>query len=53
VIGPWSDPHQDFSNLGMVMSVDGQAVQIGSTAAILGHPLRFLVAAARLSAAAG
>lgn len=53
VIGPSGDPHQDFSNLGMVMSVDGRAVQIGSTAAILGHPLRSLVAAARLSAAAG
>jgi 2-oxo-3-hexenedioate decarboxylase len=37
----------------MVMSIDGRAVQIGSTAAILGHPLRSLVAAARLSAAAG
>jgi len=53
VIGPWGDPYQDFSNLGMVMSIDGRAVQIGSTAAILGHPLRSLVAAARLSAAAG
>jgi len=53
VIGAWSDPRQDFSNLGLTMSVDGRVVQVGSTAAILGHPLRSLVAAVRLSAAAG
>jgi 2-oxo-3-hexenedioate decarboxylase len=53
VIGAWGDPHQEFSNLGLTMSVDGRTVQVGSTAAILGHPLRALVAAARLSAAAG
>ena len=53
VIGAWSDPHQDFSNLGLTMSIDGNVVHVGSTAAILGHPLRSLVAAARLSAAAG
>jgi 2-oxo-3-hexenedioate decarboxylase len=53
VIGAWSDPHQDFGNLGLTMSIDGRVVQVGSTAAILGHPLRSLVAAARLSAAAG
>jgi 2-oxo-3-hexenedioate decarboxylase len=53
VIGPWCDPRQDFSNLGLVMTIDGRVVQVGSTAAILGQPLRSLVAAARLSAAAG
>jgi len=53
VIGSWSDPHQDFSNLGLTLSIDGRTMQVGSTAAILGHPLRSLVAAARLSAAAG
>ena len=53
VIGPWSDPHGDFSNLGLTLNIDGRAVQVGSTAAILGHPLRSLVAAARLSAQAG
>ena len=53
VIGPWSDPHIDFSNLGLTLSIDGKVAQVGSTAAILGHPLRSLVAAARLSAAAG
>lgn len=53
VIGAWNDPQIDFSNLGLVFSIDGRAVQIGSTAALLGHPLRSLVAAARLAAAAG
>jgi 2-oxo-3-hexenedioate decarboxylase len=53
VIGPWCDPRADFSNLGMVMTIDGRVVQVGSSAAILGHPLRSLVAAARLAAEAG
>lgn len=53
VVGPWCDPRTDFSNLGLVMSIDGRPVQIGSTASLLGHPLRSLVAAARVSAAAG
>jgi 2-oxo-3-hexenedioate decarboxylase len=53
VVGPWCDPRQDFSNLGLTLNIDGRVVQVGSTAAILGHPLRSLVAAARLAAAAG
>jgi 2-oxo-3-hexenedioate decarboxylase len=53
VVGPWCNPRDDFSNLGLTMSIDGRVVQVGSTAAILGHPLRSLVAAARLSEAAG
>lgn len=53
VIGPWCDPRTDFGNLGLLLTIDGRVVQVGSTAAILGHPLRSLVAAARLSAAAG
>ena len=53
VVGPWCDPREDFSNLGLTMSINGRVVQVGSTAAILGHPLRSLVAAARLSEAAG
>jgi 2-oxo-3-hexenedioate decarboxylase len=48
VVGPWFDPRTDFSNLGMVMEIDGVSMQVGSSAAILGHPLRSLVAAARL-----
>ncbi|KKC26995.1 4-oxalocrotonate decarboxylase [Sphingomonas sp. SRS2] len=53
VVGAWSDPAQDISNLGMILEIDGVARQIGSSAAILGHPLRSLVAAARLAEAAG
>ena len=53
VVGAWSDPATDFSNLGMIMEIDGVERQIGSSAAILGHPIRSLVAAARLAEAAG
>lgn len=53
VIGPWHDPRTDFSNLGLTLNMDGKTVQVGSTAALLGHPLRSLVAAARVSAEAG
>lgn len=53
VIGSWNDPAMDFSNLGVILEIDGQVTQVGSTAAILGHPLRSLVAAARLVAEAG
>jgi len=35
------------------MRFDGRPVQIGSSAALLGHPLRSFVAAARMAAAAG
>lgn len=48
VIGPWRAPDLDIANLGMVMEIDGVARQIGSSAAILGHPVHSLVAAARL-----
>jgi 2-oxo-3-hexenedioate decarboxylase len=53
VIGPWCDPATDIANLGMLLEIDGRPVQIGSSAAILDHPLRSLVAAARVAAAAG
>ena len=48
VIGPWADPSIDLGNLGMLMEFNGAARQIGTTAAILGHPIFSLVAAARL-----
>lgn len=50
VIGAWRSPEIDFSNLGMVLSVNGRPKEIGSSAAILGHPVRSLVAAARMTA---
>lgn len=53
VIGPWCDPATDFGNLGLVLAFDGHVAQVGSTAAILGHPARSLVAAGRLAATAG
>ena len=52
-VGAWASPSTDVSNLGIVMEIDGRPVQIGSTAAILGDPIRSLVAAARLVGRAG
>jgi 2-oxo-3-hexenedioate decarboxylase len=49
VIGSWSDPHRPMENLGIVMSINGRPCQFGSTAAILGHPVRSLCHAARLA----
>ena len=47
-LGPWRSPTTDLANLGMILSVNGRPQLFGSTAAILGHPVRALVAAARL-----
>ncbi|MEU0990249.1 fumarylacetoacetate hydrolase family protein [Streptomyces sp. NPDC005953] len=44
---------RDLSNIGLVVEIDGRVVATGSSAAILGHPLRSLVAAARLAGEAG
>jgi 2-oxo-3-hexenedioate decarboxylase len=52
-VGPWRRPDTEISNLGMILSVNGRPQAFGSTAAILGHPLRALVAAARFVAGAG
>lgn len=46
-------PGIDLANLGIVLSVNGVAAEIGSSAAILGHPLRALAAAARMTARSG
>ena len=53
VVGPWCRADIDVANLGMVLEFNGRAVQIGSSAAILGHPMRSLAAAARLGMASG
>ena len=53
VIGPWNGSVDDIANLGVALSLNGAVRQIGSTAAILGHPIRSLVAAAARSGAAG
>ncbi|WP_345679573.1 2-keto-4-pentenoate hydratase [Yinghuangia aomiensis] len=53
-IGPWHAPDRVAGeNLGMVMEVDGRTVATGSSAAILGNPVRSLAAAARLAEGAG
>ncbi|GAA2230200.1 fumarylacetoacetate hydrolase family protein [Streptomyces amakusaensis] len=50
-VGPWSalNTPDDLGNLGVLLELDGRPAQTGSTAAILGHPLRALAAAARLA----
>ncbi len=53
VVGAWQHCDQAIDNLGMVLEFDGRAVQIGSSAAILGNPYRSLVAAARVAGEAG
>ncbi len=50
VLGNRFSTHMDISNLGMLLEVNGRAIQIGSSAAILGHPARSLVEAAKLAA---
>lgn len=52
-LGPMARPDTDLANLGIVLSINGTSREIGSSAAILGHPLRALVAAARMTARAG
>ena len=53
VVGPWRSATTDLDNLGLMVSFDGRPQAFGSTAAILGHPLRSLVSAARVVAEAG
>lgn len=53
VVGGWSDPSTPIDNLGMVLEQDGRAAEIGSSAAILGDPVRSLVEASRMVATAG
>lgn len=55
VVGAWHSLEKaaDLSNLGMIMQVNGDDVEIGSSAAILGNPVRSLVSAARCLGEAG
>lgn len=53
VVGAWQSADCDLTNLGMILEINGRPRQIGSSAAILGNPIRSLVSAARLSTAAG
>ena len=52
-VGAWAKKDTDVSNVGISLDVNGRPVQIGSSAAILGNPIRSLVYAARLVGRAG
>jgi 2-oxo-3-hexenedioate decarboxylase len=53
VVGPWLSADTDVSDVAMVMRVDEAVAETGTSAAILGDPVRSLVAAARLADAEG
>jgi len=53
VLGSWHAPKTDLSNVGIVMQVNGKNAALGSSAAILGHPLRSFVKASHLLVANG
>ena len=49
VLGPWRAPGRALDNIGLVLCFDGRPVQMGSSAAILGDPLRALAEASRFA----
>ncbi|MGE3744796.1 MAG: 2-keto-4-pentenoate hydratase [Sphingomonadaceae bacterium] len=53
MLGGWTSPKTNISNLGMILEADGDIKEVGSSAAILGNPWRSLVAAIRLATEAG
>jgi 2-oxo-3-hexenedioate decarboxylase len=53
VIGSWRAVPDGLDNLGVLLEVDGQVVEAGSTAAILGDPRRALELGLELAGAAG
>ncbi|CAJ0863608.1 4-oxalocrotonate decarboxylase [Ralstonia sp. LMG 32965] len=53
VVGPWTRRFDTLRNAGVLMRMDGRVVQVGSTAAILGDPLRSVVQASRLISQSG
>jgi 2-oxo-3-hexenedioate decarboxylase len=53
LVGAWQRPDIDISNRGMIMQVNGRDIGFGSSAAILGHPARSLLSAARCLGQAG
>lgn len=52
VVGPWSRDFDRIGNAGTLLRCNGELVQVGSTAAILGHPLRTVALASQLLAEA-
>ncbi|GAB3629398.1 4-oxalocrotonate decarboxylase [Pandoraea terrae] len=53
VVGAFSRDFDALANTGVQLRIDGRPVETGSTAAILGHPLRALVQASQQLHAAG
>jgi 2-oxo-3-hexenedioate decarboxylase len=53
VVGGWQPKDTPLGYLGVILEIDGRVRQIGSTADILGNPIRSLVAAAALMGVAG
>ncbi len=53
VVGAWSRRFEALDNAGVRMRINGRDAQVGSTAAILGQPLRSVVQASRLLHEAG
>jgi 2-oxo-3-hexenedioate decarboxylase len=53
VVGEWRPLPADLTNLAIAMSFDEQVLESGSSAAIMGDPVRSLMAAARLAAESG
>lgn len=49
VVGPWQRPDRDVGNLAVRLDVGGRPAEVGSTAAILGHPYRALHRLVRLA----
>lgn len=53
VVGPWGPLPSNPENLGVLLEVDGEVVETGSTAAILGDPRRSLATGLAMAGAAG
>jgi 2-oxo-3-hexenedioate decarboxylase len=53
VVGRWRPVPDGLANLGVLLELDGRVVETGSTAAILGDPLRALDRGVRLAGEAG
>jgi 2-oxo-3-hexenedioate decarboxylase len=53
VLGPWRPLPVGLANLGVLLHVNGEVVETGSTAAILGDPLRALTRGLALARQAG
>lgn len=53
ILGPYNKPDTDIHNLGMLLHINGSLMHTGSSAAILGNPMRALPEMARLALAYG